>query len=152
MPRENSILPEGIIVEEFPPRDPSAPKGSPANPITASDFAPEHPVWRKKPIASPRRMARRNRSTAKRRPDRCWRSDSGVDSSSRKRYFGAAGYGPRERFIITAAHCLPRLPRAGLFEARELTFRNVLGELGRLRRPVTAECLFGRPCVRPCSV
>ena len=50
------------------------------------------------------------------------------------------------RFVITAAHCLPRLPPAnvGAYGA-ERTFRRLLGPLSARRRTVWVECAFVDP-------
>jgi hypothetical protein len=47
---------------------------------------------------------------------------------------------PHQRYIITAEHCLPAIPE----EAREATFRNLLGPLGG-EITVSAQCLFIDP-------
>jgi RimJ/RimL family protein N-acetyltransferase len=50
-----------------------------------------------------------------------------------------------ERLVITAAHCLPRLPPAqGLSYVHERTYADILGPLGDART-VWAECLFVEP-------
>jgi hypothetical protein len=48
-----------------------------------------------------------------------------------------------QRYLVTASHCLPRLPRAPS-DASECTYPDLLGPLGRERR-VWAECLFVDP-------
>jgi hypothetical protein len=52
----------------------------------------------------------------------------------------------RERFVITAAHCLPRLPPSLSFSfIEERTYAKLLGPIGRKRTPVWAECCFVDP-------
>jgi len=46
------------------------------------------------------------------------------------------------RLVITAAHCLPRIPR-NLFDRKP--FRNLIGKLNTSRRGVWAQCLFVDP-------
>ena len=46
--------------------------------------------------------------------------------------------------VVTAAHCLPRLPVPGVPDMRELTFFELLGPLGG-RPIVAAECKFVDP-------
>jgi hypothetical protein len=46
--------------------------------------------------------------------------------------------------VVTAAHCLPRLPDAGVPDTEELTFFELLGPLGG-RPMVAAECKFVDP-------
>jgi Trypsin-like peptidase domain len=49
------------------------------------------------------------------------------------------------RLIVTAAHCLPKLPpRASISHASERTYQNLLGAIGK-RRKIWAECLFVDP-------
>jgi hypothetical protein len=48
-----------------------------------------------------------------------------------------------ERDIVTASHCLPRLPTPPS-DTSERTYRTLLGPLGR-KRTVWAECLFADP-------
>jgi Trypsin-like peptidase domain len=51
-----------------------------------------------------------------------------------------------ERFIITAAHCLPHFPPGMSFSSiEERTYAELLGSLGRKRTPVWAECCFVDP-------
>ncbi len=52
----------------------------------------------------------------------------------------------RRRYVITAAHCLPRLPPAhsGAY-TKERTFRRLLGPLSVRRRTVWAQCVFADP-------
>jgi hypothetical protein len=51
-----------------------------------------------------------------------------------------------EKLIITAAHCLPRLPpRMTFSHPCERTYPRLIGELGKRKRPVTVECLFVDP-------
>jgi hypothetical protein len=51
-----------------------------------------------------------------------------------------------ERFVITAAHCLPHLPPSMSFSGSiERTYAELLGRLGRRRNPVWAECCFVDP-------
>ena len=58
----------------------------------------------------------------------------------------AAGYPLRRRYVITAAHCLPRMPpRHAAAHAIERTFRRLLGPIGNRRRMVWAECIFVDP-------
>jgi hypothetical protein len=53
--------------------------------------------------------------------------------------------GPRGRYVITAAHCLPKLPPATLGAyTEELTYRSLLGPLGK-KPKIWAECLFVDP-------
>jgi hypothetical protein len=50
-----------------------------------------------------------------------------------------------DRYIITAAHCLPKFPpRASISTTWERTYANLLAPLGK-RRSVWAECLFVDP-------
>jgi hypothetical protein len=52
----------------------------------------------------------------------------------------------RERFVITAGHCLPELPPYhGASYTHERTFARLLGAVGRKRQSVWAECLFADP-------
>lgn len=49
----------------------------------------------------------------------------------------------RTRVVITAAHCLPKLPVAlAGGDTQELTYRELLGPLGEARPTVWAECWF----------
>ena len=64
---------------------------------------------------------------------------------------GTAGRGyiieaDQRRYVITAAHCLPRLPPAhsGAYTV-ERTFRRLLGPLSVRRRTVWAQCVFIDP-------
>lgn len=51
----------------------------------------------------------------------------------------------RERPVITAAHCLPKLPPAhGASYTKERTYAEILGPLGH-KRTVWAECVFADP-------
>ncbi len=51
-----------------------------------------------------------------------------------------------ERFVITAAHCLPHFPPSMSFSGSiERTYAKLLGPLGRKRTPVWAECCFVDP-------
>ncbi len=51
-----------------------------------------------------------------------------------------------DRYIITAAHCLPRLPpRASFSHTEERTYPRLLGQLRTKRRNIWAECLFVDP-------
>ena len=53
--------------------------------------------------------------------------------------------GNDRRFVLTAAHCLPKLPPAhALSYLAERTHKNLLGPLGG-RKTVWAECLFADP-------
>jgi hypothetical protein len=58
---------------------------------------------------------------------------------------------PRERvfcdrrLVITAAHCLPYLPKPAEQLGGDATFRNLLGALGSSKPKVWAECLFADP-------
>jgi len=48
-----------------------------------------------------------------------------------------------EPVVVTAAHCLPRLPPAhGMSSTQERTYANLVGPLDALRATVWAECLF----------
>jgi hypothetical protein len=48
-----------------------------------------------------------------------------------------------ERFVVTAAHCLPHLPSSMSFSgSTERTFPELLGLLGSKRNSVSAECCF----------
>ena len=50
------------------------------------------------------------------------------------------------RLIVTAAHCLPRLPPAlATASAEERTYPKLLGPLGKRRPQVSAECVFADP-------
>lgn len=52
----------------------------------------------------------------------------------------------RRRYVITAAHCLPKLPPAhAAAYTVERTFRHLLGPIGRRRPTVWAECVFVDP-------
>ena len=54
--------------------------------------------------------------------------------------------GARERYVITAAHCLPFVPPAhSASYLEERTYREVLGPLNATERTVWAECLFVDP-------
>jgi hypothetical protein len=57
-----------------------------------------------------------------------------------------AGYVPQwTRYVITAAHCLPKFPpSASISHASERTYPKLLAALGK-RRSVWAECLFVDP-------
>jgi hypothetical protein len=48
-----------------------------------------------------------------------------------------------ERYIITASHCLPRLPEPP-FDMKEVTYPALVGPLGAVRT-VWAQCLFADP-------
>lgn len=49
------------------------------------------------------------------------------------------------RLVVTAAHCLPKLPpAASISHISERTYRNLLGAIGK-RRNVWAECVFVDP-------
>src|SRR4029077_8496507 len=51
-----------------------------------------------------------------------------------------------ERFVITAAHCLPHLPPSMTISGTEgRTYAKLLGPLGRKRTPIWAECCFVDP-------
>ncbi len=51
-----------------------------------------------------------------------------------------------ERFVITAAHFLPHFPPSVSFSTiEERTYAKLLGQLGRKRTPVWAECCFVDP-------
>jgi hypothetical protein len=51
----------------------------------------------------------------------------------------------RQRYVITAAHCLPKFPpRASISHADERTYPKLLGPIGK-RCSVWAECLFVDP-------
>ena len=51
-----------------------------------------------------------------------------------------------ERVVVTAAHCLPRLPAVhGVPHTQERTYANLVGPLDALRATVWAECLFVDP-------
>jgi len=55
--------------------------------------------------------------------------------------------GSREKLcVITAAHCLPRLPpvKPTPYDPEEVTYHNLLGRLGE-PQTVSAECLFADP-------
>ncbi|MGA2272753.1 MAG: hypothetical protein ABSH00_04300 [Bryobacteraceae bacterium] len=53
--------------------------------------------------------------------------------------------GKADRFVITAAHCLPRFPPcATISYPEERTYRSLLGPLGK-KTTVWAECLFADP-------
>lgn len=52
----------------------------------------------------------------------------------------------RDRYIITAAHCLPHFPPCHTFSyTEERTYANLLGPLDSLEKTVWAECLFADP-------
>jgi hypothetical protein len=52
----------------------------------------------------------------------------------------------RERYVITAGHCLPHLPQSAPFlGADDLTYPRLLGRLRAKRTPVWAECAFVDP-------
>jgi S1-C subfamily serine protease len=52
----------------------------------------------------------------------------------------------QRRYVITAAHCLRRLPPAHSFAyTKELRYRRLLGPLSARRRTVWAECVFLDP-------
>ena len=52
----------------------------------------------------------------------------------------------RNRFILTAAHCLPKLPcAASILDYSHRTYQEVLGSLGDGETNVWAECLFADP-------
>jgi hypothetical protein len=52
----------------------------------------------------------------------------------------------RGRLVVTAAHCLRRLPRPALsLSARERSYPSLLAPLDRKKRTVAAECLFVDP-------
>jgi hypothetical protein len=48
-----------------------------------------------------------------------------------------------ECVVLTAAHCLPRLPRMRPLE--DVPYRNLLGPLGRRAPTVSAQCVFADP-------
>lgn len=51
-----------------------------------------------------------------------------------------------EPVVVTAAHCLPRLPPAqGMSSTLERTYANLVGPLDAPRPTVSAECLFVNP-------
>jgi hypothetical protein len=51
----------------------------------------------------------------------------------------------RQNVVVTAAHCLPRLPEPGrASEIKDRTFANILGRLGE-EASVWAECLYADP-------
>ncbi len=51
-----------------------------------------------------------------------------------------------QRFIITAAHCLPHLPPChAASHTEERTYRDLIGPLGESAPTVWAECLFADP-------
>jgi hypothetical protein len=53
--------------------------------------------------------------------------------------------GERDRFIITAAHCLPFLPPCTSFSyIEERTYKSLIGLLGK-EQTIWAECLFADP-------
>ncbi|MCP4304313.1 MAG: trypsin-like peptidase domain-containing protein [bacterium] len=75
-----------------------------------------------------------------------------MDEDAAKRAVVAVGEGRGfvveaggDRFIITAGHCLPRLPPATSFLASETVYRNLTGRLYADRRSLTVECLFVDP-------
>jgi hypothetical protein len=49
----------------------------------------------------------------------------------------------RERFVLTAANCLPRLPKPN--RHRDTIHKNLLSPLNNKQQPVWAECLFVEP-------
>lgn len=50
------------------------------------------------------------------------------------------------RLVVTAAHCLPKLPPAhGMSDTSERTYESLLGNLDGSKRRVSAECLFVDP-------
>jgi hypothetical protein len=54
-------------------------------------------------------------------------------------------FGRRNRYVITAAHCLPRVPpRHGLSHTEERTYKKLLAPLGK-KPSVWCECLFLDP-------
>ncbi len=52
----------------------------------------------------------------------------------------------KHRAVVTAAHCLPKLPpaHAGAFRS-EKTYKNLLGSLDGSKKDIQAECLFADP-------
>ena len=48
------------------------------------------------------------------------------------------------RVIVTAAHCLPKLPRAGALDAVARTYRALVGPFGE-KPGIAVECLFADP-------
>ena len=48
------------------------------------------------------------------------------------------------RVIVTAAHCLPKLPRAGALDAVARTYRALVGPFGK-KPGIAVECLFADP-------
>jgi hypothetical protein len=51
----------------------------------------------------------------------------------------------QERFVITAAQCLPDLPRVPASHSRQRTYPSLLAPLDRGKAAVAAECLFIDP-------
>ena len=50
------------------------------------------------------------------------------------------------RMIVTAAHCLPRLPPAhGASYTEERTYQNLVGHIGEAQQTIWGECLFADP-------